>query len=244
MQEIEEDYSFHECLKRVSLLLGASCSAIELGGFPGGFSIYLKKYCFLDVTLLDYYIDQQVISSVLKRNQLRPRDVKVIEADIFTYNPENTYDLVCSFGLIEHFTNLEQVLRCHLKFMKPGGLLFVTLPNFCGVNGLLQKIFDPANLAIHNLAVMDLVLLRNALSALGMLDIQVEYYPSSQVWLEDIRNRHLIIQVIVRIVNKAVKFLAKLFGLRSRWFSNSIVIFAKKPLNKIADYHAMGTPEC
>jgi SAM-dependent methyltransferase len=227
---IPEYYSFHQCLKKTAEKLGDSCRSIELGGFPGCFSVYLKKYCGMDITILDYILDRQIVESLAALNGLHPGDVKVIEADVFSYLSEDAYDLVCSFGFIEHFTDLDQVLGSHLKFMKPGGLLLVTLPNFRGINGLLQKLFDPANLAIHNLEVMDLELLRKSLTSLGMQDIQVEYYASTQVWLEGLSDRSLILRLIVRFVNESVKLLGKAFGAQSRWLSNSIVIHAKKPL--------------
>ena len=230
VRTIPEDYCFPDLLKWAASLAGNSGTSIELGGFPGSFSVYLTKYCRMKATLLDYFIHRQTIASLLEKNGLKPDDIEIVEEDVFSYMPKNDYDLVCSFGFIEHFTDLEKVLQSHLKFMKAGGTLLVTLPNFCGINGLLQKVFDPANLAIHNLAVMDLTLLRGQLYNLGMEDIRVEYYPSTQVWLEGLRKRNLIVRAIVRIVNESVKLLSKAFGKQCKWFSNSIVILAKRPL--------------
>jgi len=230
VRTIPEDYCFSDLLKWAASLAGNSGTSIELGGFPGSFSVYLTKYCGMKATLLDYFIHRRTIESLLEKNGLEPHDIEIFQEDVFSYMPEDTYDLVCSFGFIEHFTDLEKVLHSHFKFMKAGGTLLMTLPNFCGINGLLQKVFDPANLAIHNLAVMDLTLLRSELSSLGMEDIHVEYYPSTQVWLEGLRNRNLIVRVIVRIVNESVKLLAKAFGKQCRCLSNSIVILAKRPL--------------
>jgi SAM-dependent methyltransferase len=183
----------------------------------------------MNVTLLDYIIDLKVVRELSELNGLKTGDITIIEDDIFSYLPKENYDLVCSFGFIEHFTDLEYVLRTHMKFLRPGGLLLITLPNFLGVNGFLQKVFDPRNLTIHNLAVMDLALLKDKMSIIGMQNIQVEYYPSTQVWLEGSHDRFFIVRLIVRIVDESVRFLAKIFGKQTRWFSNSIVIFAKKP---------------
>lgn len=225
---IPEKFSYDDELKRVASMMGDCCKAIELGGYPGSFSIYLTKYCGANATLLDFIVDRQIVESLLKTNTLQPNAVTLIEADVFSYKPEIAYDLVCSFGFIEHFTDLEEVVANHLKFLRPDGLLLMTLPNFRGVNGLLKKIFDPEILALHNLATMDLVLLRNVLSRFGMKDIRVEYYASTQVWIEDERHRNFVLRVIVRVVDKAVSLFAMVFGKRNRWLSNSIVILARK----------------
>jgi len=228
---IPECFSWHECLKKAVQEIGGSGSAIELGGFPGDFSVYLKRFCNLDVTLLDYIIDHGIVERLFEINGLNKSvDVKIIEEDIFFYEPQEQYDLVCSFGFIEHFTDLERVLCTHFKFMKPGGMLLMTLPNFIGVNGWLQKIFDPENLAIHNLEVMEPGLLKNTLSNLGMRDISVQYYPSTSVWLEGLRRRSFIVRLIIRFIDELVRILARAFGKQNRWFSNSIVIFARNPL--------------
>jgi SAM-dependent methyltransferase len=181
--------------------------------------------------LVDYYIDAHVIESLLKLNGLRPDAINVIEADVFLYEPLEHYDLVCSIGLIEHFTDLEQILFAHLKFMKPGGQLFVALPNFRGINGLLQNIFDTHNLSLHNLLIMDLRLLENACHALGLEDVNVQYYPSTQVWLENLKNRGLFVNLVVRLVGKLALLSSKVFGSKNRWLSNSIVITARKPID-------------
>lgn len=229
---IPEDYSFSEVLKRVASLAGNSGKSIEVGGFPGSFSIYLAKHCGMDATLIDYYIDRNVIDSLLQINELPVNSLQVIEADVFEYEAACRFDIVCSFGFIEHFDNLDLVLSNHLKLLKPGALLLVTLPNFRGVNGLLQKIFDPGNLALHNLNFMDVSVLKNTLHRLGMQDIEVEYYPSAQVWLEGLRDRNFFVRAVVRIVGQLVSLLARAFGSKSQWFSSSIVAVAKKPLEQ------------
>lgn len=224
---IPETFSWHENLKQAADKIGGIGCAIELGGFPGNFSVYLKKYCGLDVTLLDYIIDRDVVEKLFHLNGLRYSDVKLIEEDIFSYEPNQLYDLVCSFGLIEHFSDLKAILACHLKFMKPNGVLLITLPNFVGVNGWLQYLFDPGNLAIHNLKVMNIELLKTKLSELGMKNIEVQYCPSTSVWLEGLRYRGFILRLLIRLVSKIVSILAKVFGKRNRLFSDSIVISSK-----------------
>jgi 2-polyprenyl-3-methyl-5-hydroxy-6-metoxy-1,4-benzoquinol methylase len=60
------------------------------------------------------------------------------------------------FGLIEHFNDTKFIIGEHLKFLKPGGTLFITLPNFKSVNGWVQRSFDKENYDKHNINSMDL----------------------------------------------------------------------------------------
>lgn len=224
---ISERFSWHDQLKRVAREIGGGRAAIELGGFPGNFSVYLKKYCNLNVTLIDYIVDPNVVEKLFEINGLKFRDVNLIEADVFSYDPERKYDLVCSFGLIEHFVDLEKILQCHLKFMNLDGILLITLPNFTGVNGFLQYLFDRENLAIHNLKIMDIKLLKSVLIKLGLKKIDVQYYPSTQVWLEGLKYRSFLLKILVRVVNKLVFIFSNILGKKNKFFSDSIVIIAK-----------------
>lgn len=225
---IPENFSWHDSLKKAANEIDGTRCSIELGGFPGNFSVYLKKYCGFDVALIDYLVDHNVINQLFAINGLKAEnDVTVIDADVFSFVPQKKYSLVCSFGLVEHFTDLKSILACHLKFMQPNGILLVTLPNFKGVNGLLQRLFDPENLAIHNLKVMDLMLLEKTLLELGMVNVDVQYYPSTQVWLEGLRYRSLILRLLVRVTGKTINLLSIVFGKKNKYFSNSIVISAR-----------------
>ena len=38
------------------------------------------------------------------------------------------FDLVCSFGLIEHFIDKRPVLEIHRKFIAPGGVIVIIVP--------------------------------------------------------------------------------------------------------------------
>jgi SAM-dependent methyltransferase len=78
---------------------------------------------------------------------------RIHHADFFTVAPTQ-YDLVLSFGFIEHFDDLDSVFARHLEFVRPGGRLIIAVPNFSGVNRVLQQLADPAYLELHNLRAM------------------------------------------------------------------------------------------
>ncbi len=76
-------------------------------------------------------------------------------ADAFKFEPGRKYDVVCSFGLIEHFSNWEELFLIHASLVAPGGYLVITTPNFTSpLQRLLHIALDPDNLSQHNLSSM------------------------------------------------------------------------------------------
>lgn len=76
----------------------------------------------------------------------------VEECDLLAYRAERPFDLVFSFGFIEHFADSAPILAKHLELLKPGGLLVLEVPNLTGLNAWLSS---PETLAAHNPAVMN-----------------------------------------------------------------------------------------
>lgn len=75
---------------------------------------------------------------------------------IFDYQPTKKFDVVCSFGFIEHFDNWQQIIDVHLSHLKPGGILIITVPNFSGFfQHIFHLLFDLENLRRHNLRAMN-----------------------------------------------------------------------------------------
>lgn len=203
-------------------------NAIELGGFPGYYATYLKKYQGLDTTLFDYYIHQDLINQLLEKNGLKPGDIHIIEADLFNYQPEKLYDMVLSFGLIEHFNDTKAIIETHLQFLKPGGVLFITLPNFKSVNGWVQRNFDKENYDKHNINSMDLQLLKDSCKQLGLKDIEAYYHGRFTVWLENKAEQSKVAKAIVKAIWLAGKVATRIVPVESKSLSPYIVLKAVK----------------
>ncbi len=202
-------------------------NAIELGGFPGYYATYLKKYQHLDTTLFDYFIHEGLINQLLETNGLKPGDINIIEADLFEYKPEKPYDMVLSFGLIEHFNDTKAIIATHLQFLKPAGVLFITLPNFKGINGWIQRKFDKENYDKHNINSMDLQLLAKCCEDLGLTEIETYYHGKFTVWLENKSEQGAMTKAFVKAVWWMVK-LAKIIPFTNKALSPYIVVKAVK----------------
>jgi SAM-dependent methyltransferase len=167
-------------------------SAIELGGFPGYYTVYMSKYFKVRSTLFDYFVHTEITESLIQANGLKTNDFQIIEADLFTYpEPQKKFGMVMSCGLIEHFEDTRNIIEQHLKFLDQNGILFITLPNFTGINGWIQKTFDRDNYNKHNIKCMDTELLSQILTQLKLEVIECRFYGHFGVWLENLSKNRL-----------------------------------------------------
>jgi SAM-dependent methyltransferase len=202
-------------------------SLIELGGYPGIFAAWARReLAFEDVALLDRFVDEESVHAFLAANGLSPDAVSLIEADMFGVEVTRHYDVVLSAGLLEHFDDPKPVLARHLDFLAPGGTLLVTVPNFRGINGWVQRWFDPELLRAHNLETMDPVRLRAILEELDLTG-RVYFYGGFRVWLERFDERRLPTRVFVL----ALRGFGRAFDLlqiRTRLTARDVVIEARR----------------
>jgi SAM-dependent methyltransferase len=226
--DIKPDYVFGDLLGELVKKNNIQ-SAVELGGFPGSYSIYLKKYFDLDTTLFDYFIHPEITNKLLVRNGLKAGDIDVIEADLFSYAPDKKYDLVLSLGLIEHFQDMNDIISRHVQFMKPGGTLFIALPNFKAVNGWVQKRFDPDNYDKHNIDCMDPKLLADVAKGLGLTEVRSGYYGKFTVWLENKEHQSAVTKSVIKAIWAAGKIFTKIIPVESKALSPYIILQGKLP---------------
>jgi len=136
---------------------------LELGGAPG--TMLLRQHAArpdLTVDCLDF---SPVGVEATKLEYARSgMNGSVHHADFREWTTgEGRYDVVTSFGLIEHFEDFQSVIRHHFKFCKPGGTVVITIPNYgCfPVRNLLRR-YSTDILQTHNLECMSQEALRHA----------------------------------------------------------------------------------
>lgn len=200
---------------------------LELGGFPGYYSVYFAKFHGCASTLVDYYIDRQIIERLCEHNGVN--GISVIEENIFRYTPAEPFDTVLSFGLIEHFQDPDPIIRLHADFVRPGGYVIIGIPNFRGLNGLLQWFFDRKNLSAHNLRTMRVSLLRELFAANGLDVVRAGYYDHFGLALEKNPPRGVALRFAVRAANALGTRLCRPF--ESRIFSPFLVVIGRKRKN-------------
>jgi 2-polyprenyl-3-methyl-5-hydroxy-6-metoxy-1,4-benzoquinol methylase len=127
---------------------------LEVGCAPGKHLAYLAKLRKARVYGVDYSepgiaFSKQLFSRLHLQGEFRCEDV------FTTTFPKGFFDVVYSLGVIEHFDNPRAVIEAHVLLARIGGLVLIAVPNYAGIYGRLQRFFDPENLKIHNLDVMN-----------------------------------------------------------------------------------------
>lgn len=207
------------------ILKGNYQSFIEIGGFPGLNAGYFYKHVCRDVTLLDFYVDRDVIRRVEAANCIPQGTLQALEADFFQFRSERLYDIVFSLGFIEHFQDTKDVIARHVAMLSDKGQLLILLPNLRGINGCIQYLFDRDNLRIHNLESMKLPHLKQICEELNLHNIRVEYTRKPMVWLEP---KPGLMAKAERKLVKLLSCLLKLFPIKCRLLSPYIVLSATK----------------
>ena len=129
-------------------------TCIEIGCYPGAF---LAVFGELGYKL--YGIDLSENTEMLPEWS-KSQNYSVGEFwkdDFLKFNPGHKFDVVSSFGFIEHFTNWEEILLKHMELVDDNGYLFVEVPNFIGLfQNILHKYFDRTNYDHHHIPSMDI----------------------------------------------------------------------------------------
>ncbi len=124
---------------------------LEVGCAPGATLAYFHRRFGYRVTGVDFS-SVELVRATMARAGIT--DYRVVEADFLRWESEQRFDVVASFGFVEHFADVRGIVLRHARFVRPGGYLVLELPNLRYFNGLLHAVLLPRVLALHNRAAM------------------------------------------------------------------------------------------
>lgn len=84
------------------------------------------------------------------------------------------FDVVVTFGVVEHFTDTRACLDALSRFLKPGGLLITNIPNMAGWVGGVEKRVNRPVYDIH--VPLDAAALRQAHPQPGLKVLKCQYF--------------------------------------------------------------------
>ena len=98
-------------------------------------------------------LDYSEIGCEQSRNILSNAGIQgeVVCADFFSPPASllGTFDVVITFGVVEHFTDTQSCIKALAKLLKPGGLLITIIPNMVGLIGRIEKTINRPVYDIH-----------------------------------------------------------------------------------------------
>lgn len=139
-------------------------TCFEIGCFPGRYMALLGEEVW-ELNGIDLTPNLRVLEQWLKEKGFKTGLFEKVAVENFKSDVQ--YDLVYSSGFIEHFTNFEEIIAMHTPFVKKGGKLIITTPNFTGLQGILHRFFDPVNYKLHFIPSMNVKKWKKVLSANG-----------------------------------------------------------------------------
>ena len=177
---------------------------LEIGCAPGKILAWAASELRADVAGLDYSEPGLATSRHLFEALHLSGDLRCEDLGQTTF-AAGSFDVVYSSGLIEHFADPREIVGQHLRLVKPGGTAVITVPNYRGIYGTLQRYFDAENLRIHNLDIMSVPALTGLVTAGGHT---VRAFPSGRVspWLVSVEKRWPV--AVTRLVCHAVNAVA------------------------------------
>jgi len=182
--------------KNISFTKNNSC--LEIGCYPGKFLAVFgeRGYTLNGIDLFNG-------TESLLPNWLKKRGYKIgsfYKSNFLHFKNDNLYDLVCSFGFIEHFEDWRSVLRKHIEFTKIGGKIMVEVPNLKSpLYYFLYRLLEPDVLKNHVLGIIDLKEIQNFLEKEGCEIKSAEYI--GDFYFRFVTKNSKMIIFITRLIN-------------------------------------------
>ena len=166
---------FHALFSELFHGFGASTkSLVEIGCARSAWLPYFAKEFGFSVSGIDYSEDGcQQSEFILDREGV---DGAILCADVFSPPAEviGAFDVLISFGVMEHFQDTSGAARAFAECLKPGGMIITVIPNMVGLLGRLQRVVDKAVYDIH--VPLDRETLAQAHSDAGLTVERCQYF--------------------------------------------------------------------
>lgn len=201
---------------------------LEIGCSPGTSLIHFANHYGYQVNGIDYS------SLDLTRSMLQSHGIsnyKLFEEDFLYFQSDETFDVVASYGFVEHFDHPEHIIHRQASFVKPGGYLIVEVPNIRYFNYLLYRIFQPELLKVHNRTIMNInTLQRSVLDLEDFTILYCNFYKTSFISF-NIHNAmiaaHPLRRLFMQIARRTLDII-HMNDIPNRFFSPYLILVARK----------------
>jgi SAM-dependent methyltransferase len=142
-----------------------SLRLLEVGCGMGGFAARLaQRYSYVGVEpdSTSCVVAQQRLVHAGGHGEVRHGDLSVVK-------PDETFDLVCAFEVIEHIEDDAEAMRSWVGHLRPGGSVLLSTPAW-------QKRFGAADEMVGHFRRYDPPVLRSLLRDAGLVDIELVHF--------------------------------------------------------------------
>lgn len=183
-------------------------TCLEFGCFPGRYLTVFGKLGYeLHGVDLTPRVEQDFAPWLSAQGY---RVGQIARDDALLWEPNRRYDVVCSFGFIEHFDDWRAVLRRQARLVDRDGWLMITAPNFRGaLQWLLHRALDARNLKRHRMGSMDVRAWAEEAEKLGFAVAEAAYIGRFEFWHAD-EERNGFQRLGLKLARRAERWLRRL----------------------------------
>lgn len=228
------DRKFHDFFERIFIDIETKNSKLlEIGCARSVWLPYFAKKFEFKVYGIDYSeTGCQQAKQILSNEGVRG---EIVCAD-FLSPPESMieeFDVVISFGVLEHFEDTEGCILAFSKFLKQGGIMIMNIPNLTGLVGLIQRLMNRNVFNIH--VPLSLAKIMEAIQKSMLKQVSCNYFLSVNFGVVNYENLKgsILYTCILQCfcwLNKTIWFIERLLPIKpNRWSSPYINCVAIKP---------------
>jgi SAM-dependent methyltransferase len=202
---------------------------VELGCSPGRMSALLYQR----VRFIPHGVDFSPEAHLYKltMSQVAGVEATLYRCDLRTFQVPQPFDVVMSFGLLEHFSDTEEILDHHYRLCREKGLLVVNIPNFRYLQWLYHYAFDRTDLERHNVGNMRLDTFREFAERKSLDVLFLRHVGRMHFWNVDEKGPWLLVlcrrALSLLIRGSTELLLSKLLPANKRLYSPWIVFVAR-----------------
>ena len=200
---------------------------IEIGCAPGKILAWVASVLKAEAAGLDY--SEPGIAKCRVLFDALGLKVNLYHDDLFNHHlSPASFDVVTSFGVIEHFDDARPVVQRHLDLVKPGGVALIAVPNYGGLYGLLQRWCDAPNLELHNLEIMNPCALTALVCSPAVGSARAYPFGAMSPWLVNFDKR--LPRFVAKLVSLGVNAMGLLQPLTIKALAPLLILEVRKDL--------------
>lgn len=217
---------FHEVLQQHLPAGDRNIQLLEVGCVPGRHLVYFQKVFGYYVEGVDFSDHIGLTHDVMKYHNIV--DYRLYQDDFLGFQ-HDAYDIVASFGFLEHFTSWQEMLQKHIQLVKPGGYLVISVPNLRNFQYLLHKWLDPVFENEQVVESTDLGLLQETIRKAGLTILHAGYYQTFHFYCHHRKTKRPAFQALCI---KCLQVIGAIFtrfkvNIPSKHFSPQVICIAR-----------------
>jgi len=199
-------------------------NALEIGCVPGIYLAYISKTFGYFPEGIDYVKNTKNITEKTLKN-FGLNESLIYEHDFTSWQTNNKYDLVCSFGFVEHFKDTDVIILKHINLLKKGGQIIIEFPNFSNGQKIIHKLIDKKNLERHNTDIMNLDFFKKIAITYNLEINFLGYYGGLfDFWWEN--TNPSFVEQLIKFILRCITFITRRIPINNRFLSPYIILIA------------------